>query len=194
MFRKPLFILLLFVSCNPIPISDLMPLSGPEQNAEVVDFIPAVQPFVNEGCNTRWDNLSAIVDQNGEITYFTELPDYTPDVNDLDKNRFQFIYQVRNPWYGIFEEEEIYAHLQTGWYMLPISDYGNLTCEGLQEIRIWVKDKRTGAWYMNSQICWVAVLCQNQTECDYGYTFDQIEFVDYQSGFLYLTEGPISNN
>ena len=39
----------------------------------VPDFIPALQPFVNEGCQTAWDNLSAIIDTTGEVIYFINL-------------------------------------------------------------------------------------------------------------------------
>jgi hypothetical protein len=160
----------------------------------IPDFVPALQPFVNEGCNTAWDNLSGIVNPDGSVTYFTWLPAYTADSTDYDKSRFTFIYQAKNPWFGIFEEEAPYAQIASpGWYTLPIDDYGNMTCEGLQEIRIWVLDELTGTWYMNSQVCWAAVLCNGQTECNQGYTFDQIEYTPYETGYVHKVEGPISS-
>ena len=158
------------------------------------DFVPALQPFVNEGCNTAWDNLSGIVNADGSVTYFINLPDWTADSTDYDKDRFTFIFQARNPWYGIFEGEEPYAQMASaGWYTLPIDDYGNMTCEGLQEIRIWVLDELTGRWYMNSQVCWAALLCNGQTECNQGYSFDQIEYTPYESGYQHLQAGNIVN-
>lgn len=158
----------------------------------IPDFIPALQPFVNEGCNTAWNNLSAIVNPDGSITYFTNLPDYTSDPFDYDKSRFTFIYQVQNPWYGIYPEENPYTMLQVNWYTLPIDDYGSLTCQGLQEVRTWVLDELTNKWYMNSQIVWAAVLCNGQGDCDQGWTFDQIEYTPYQSGYVHLVDGTIN--
>jgi hypothetical protein len=162
----------------------------------IPDFIPALQPFVNEGCQTAWDNLSAIVNPNGSVTYFTNLPDYTADPTDLDKDRFTFIFQAQNPWYGgPWDDgtEEPYAQISSaGWYTLPVDDYGNMTCEGLQEIRIWVLDELTNTWYMNSQVCWAALLCNGQTECNQGWSFDQIEYTPYTSGYVHQVDGPIS--
>lgn len=177
----------LLIGCNPTDPELLLLGDDPEPTP---DFVPALQPFVNEGCNTSWANASAIVGDG--IIYFEDLPDWTPDENDYDKSRFTFIFQARNPWYGVFEGENPYTYLQTGWYTLPIDDYGSLTCEGVQEVRIWVLDERTGNWYMNSQNCWAAVLCNGQTECTQGLTFDQIEYADYTSGYHYLHEGPIT--
>lgn len=166
-----------------------------DENGNIIpDFIPALQPFVNEGCQTAWDNLSAIVNEDGSVTYFINLPDYTPDSTDYDKSRFTFIYQVQNPWYGVYPEENPYTMLQVNWYTLPIDDYGNLTCEGLQEIRIWVLDELTGRWYMNSQVVWAAVLCNGQTECNQGWSFDQIEYTPYESGYVHLVDGSINEN
>jgi hypothetical protein len=164
-----------------------------EEGILIPDFIPALQPFVNEGCNTAWNNLSAIINTDGTLTYFIGLPDYTEDPLDYDKGRFTFIYQVRNPWYGQFQEEDPYTMLQVNWYTLPIDDYGSLTCEGLQEIRIWVLDELTNKWYMNSQVCWAAVLCNGQSPCNQGWTFDQIEYTPYESGYIHLVEGSIVN-
>jgi hypothetical protein len=166
-----------------------------DENGNIIpDFIPALQPFVNEGCNTAWDNLSAIVNEDGSLSYFINLPDYTPDSTDYDKSRFTFIYQVQNPWYGIYPEENPYTMLQVNWYTLPIDDYGTLTCQGLQEIRIWVLDELTGRWYMNSQVVWAAVLCNGQTDCDQGWSFDQIEYTPYESGYIHLVDGSINEN
>lgn len=169
-----------------------------DENGNVIpDFVPALQPFVNEGCNTAWDNLSGIVNVDGSVTYFINLPDYTADSTDYDKSRFIFIYQSRNPWFGsIWDDgsEGPYAQIAgAGWLTLPIDDYGNMTCEGLQEIRIWVLDELTGRWYMNSQVCWAALLCNGQTECNQGYSFDQIEYTPYQSGYQHLHAGSIVN-
>lgn len=165
-----------------------------DENGNVIpDFVPAVQPFVNEACNTAWDNLSAIVEPNGSVIYFINLPDYTADSTDYDKDRFTFIYQVKNPWFGQFPEEEPYTMLQVNWYMLPIDDYGNLTCSGLQEIRIWVYDELTNRYFMNSQVVWAAVLCNGQGDCTQDYTFDQIEYTPYQSGYQHLQAGSIVN-
>jgi hypothetical protein len=162
----------------------------------IPDFIPALQPFVNEGCQTAWDNLSAIIDTTGQVIYFITLPDYTPDTTDYDKSRFTFLYQAQNPWYQSSWDdgtEEPYALIASaGWYTLPIDDYGNMTCQGLQEIRIWVLDELTGTWYMNSQICWAALLCNGQSDCDQGWTFDQIEYTPYESGYVHMVNGPIS--
>ena len=167
-----------------------------DENGNIIpDFIPAIQPFVNEGCQTSWDNLSAIINPDGSITYFTWLPDYTEDPTDYDKGRFTFIYQARNPWFGVFDGEEPYAQIGgAGWYMLPIDDYGSMTCQGLQEIRTWVLDELTGTWYMNSQVCWAGFLCNGQTECNQGYSFDQIEYTPYESGYIYMQPTPITNN
>jgi hypothetical protein len=178
-------------------VEDVVPINTDEilydENGNIIpDFIPALQPFVNEGCNTAWDNLSAIVNEDGSLSYFINLPDYTPDSTDYDKSRFTFIYQVQNPWYGLYPEENPYTMLQVNWYTLPIDDYGNLTCQGLQEIRIWVLDELTGRWYMNSQIVWAAVLCNGQGDCDQGWTFDQIEYTPYQSGYVHLVDGTIN--
>ena len=160
----------------------------------LVDFIPAIQPFVNEGCETSWDNLSAIINADGSLIYFTSLPDYTSNPNDLDKSRFTFIYQSRNPYYGLFEGEEPYAQIGgSGWMMLPIDDYGSMTCNGLQEIRIWVLDEVTGAWYMNSQVCWAGYLCNGQGDCNQGWSFDQIEFTTYEQGYIHLSPVAINN-
>ena len=194
-----LLLLTAFSSCSPDPdltFNSLMPPPDPlytEDGQIIPDFIPCVNPFVNEGCGTSWANTSAIVLPDGELVYFVNLPDHTDDENDLDKSRFTFIYQVRNPWFGIFEDEEPYAHLQTNWYTLPINDYGNLVCEGLQELRIWVLDELTGTWYMNSQIVWVAVLCNGQDFCDHGFSFDQIEYTPYDGGYLHISPTSISN-
>jgi hypothetical protein len=158
----------------------------------IPDFIPALQPFLNEACQTAWDNISAIVNPDGTVTYFTDLPDWTPDPNDYDKDRFQFIIQCKNPWYGVYEGESPYTMMQVGWYTLPVNDYGTLTCSGLQEIRLWVHDELTGADYFNSQVCYAVVLCNGQGECNQGYTFDQIEFVPYDGGYQFLTTTPYS--
>lgn len=164
----------------------------------IPDFIPAVQPQINEACNTAWDNLSGIINPDGTITYFINLPDYTPDTTDYDKDRFTFIYQAQNPWFGSQWDdgtEEPYAQIGgAGWYMLPVDDYGSMTCSGLQEIRIWVLDELTGRWYMNSQVCYAAILCNGQGDCDQGWTFDQIEYTPYESGYIYLQPGIINNN
>lgn len=164
-----------------------------ENGNAIPDFIPALQPFVNEGCNTAWDNLSAIVNPDGTLTYFTSLPDYTPEPNDLDKDRFTFIYQAQNPYYGMFEDEMPYAQIAgAGWYMLPIDDYGSMTCNGLQEIRIWVLDELTGTWFMNSQVCWAGYLCNGQGDCNQDWSFDQIEYTTYDSGYIHLSTTSIS--
>jgi len=161
----------------------------------IPDFVPALQPFVNEGCNTAWDNLSAIVEPDGSIIYYIALPDYTPDSTDYDKSRFTFIYQAQNPWFGEFDDEPAYAQIAgPGWYMLPIDDYGSMTCNGLQEIRIWVLDELTGTWFMNSQVCWAGYLCNGQSDCDQGWSFDQIDYATYDSGYIHMTTGQISNN
>jgi len=167
-----------------------------DENGNVIpDFVPALQPFVNEGCNTAWDNLSGIVNVDGSVTYFINLPDYTDDPTDYDKSRFTFIYQAKNPWFGIFADEPPYAQIAgASWYTLPIDDYGIMTCQGLQEIRTWVLDELTGTWYMNSQVCWAAVLCNGQGDCNQGYTFDQIEYTPYESGYVHLQPGGIVNN
>lgn len=165
-----------------------------DENGNIIpDFIPALQPFVNEGCQTAWDNLSAIVNTDGSVTYFTNLPDYTADSTDYDKSRFTFIYQVKNPWYNVYPDEDPYTMLQVNWYTLPIDDYGNLTCEGLQEVRTWVLDELTDRWYMNSQVVWAALLCNGQTECNQGYNFEEIEYTPYQSGYQHLQIGNIVN-
>jgi hypothetical protein len=153
----------------------------------IPDFVPALQPYLHEACETAWDNVSAIINTDGSITYFTDLPDWTPDSTDYDKDRFQFIIQCKNPWYGVYEGEAPYTMMQVGWYTLPVDDYGTLTCSGLQEIRLWVHDKVTGADYFNSQVCYAVVLCNGQAECNQGYTFDQIEFTPYDGGYQFLT-------
>ena len=206
------FLLLLLTACTPstwfedIPQQvqnqnsvDQVPPMLPQdilydENGNVIpDFIPALQPFVNEGCNTAWDNLSAIVEPNGQVIYFIGLPDYTPDSTDYDKSRFTFIFQSRNPWYGIFPEENPYTMMKVNWYTLPIDDYGSLTCQGVQEIRTWVLDELTGRWYMNSQICWAALLCNGQGDCpDNGWTINDVEYTPYQAGYIHLVDGSIS--
>jgi hypothetical protein len=210
-----LFLVLILASCTPLEWDDMINTASTnatnqtlvdqtppilpqniqyDENGNVIpDFVPAVQPFVNEACNTAWDNLSAIVEPNGSVIYFINLPDYTADSTDYDKDRFTFIYQVKNPWFGQFPEEEPYTMLQVNWYMLPIDDYGSLTCSGLQEVRIWVYDELTNRYFMNSQVVWAAVLCNGQGDCDQGYSFDQIEYTPYQSGYTYLQAGSIVN-
>jgi len=165
-----------------------------DENGNLIpDFVPALQPFVNEGCNTAWDNVSAIVNPDGSLTYFMSLPDWTADTTDYDKSRFTFIFQAQNPWYGIYEGEDPYAQIASAsWYTMPIDDYGNMTCEGLQEIRIWVLDNVTGQWYMNSQVCWAALLCNGQGSCNQGWSFDQIEYTPYTGGYLHTVTGPIT--
>lgn len=153
----------------------------------IPDFVPALQPYLHEACQTAWDNVSAIVNPDGTLTYFTDLPDWTPDPNDYDKDRFQFIIQCKNPWYGVYEGENPYTMMQVGWYTLPVNDYGTLTCSGLQEIRLWVHDELTGTDYFNSQVCYAVVLCNGQGECNQGYTFDQIEFTPYDPGYNFLS-------
>ena len=205
--KKLLLPLLLLVGCTPdylmmpsdpsefeLSQSQVNTLLYNENGQLLLDFIPAIQPFVNEGCNTAWDNLSAIVNPDGSLVYFINLPAYTESPTDLDKSRFTFIYQARNPWFGVFPEEEPYAQIAgAGWYTLPIDDYGNMTCQGLQEIRTWVLDELTGQWYMNSQVCWAGFLCKGQSECNQGWTFDQIEYTPYTEGYLHLSSTPISN-
>ena len=182
-----LIFVLLFMGCTPQEPEML--LGGPDDPEAIPDIIPAVQPFVNEGCNTAWDNLSAIVDAEGNVTYFEDLPEYTSDPFDYDKSRFTFVYQARNPWYGVYEDENPYARMQTGWKMLPIDDYGVLTCQGLQELRTWILDENTDRWYMNSQVVLASLLCNGQDDCDQGYGFAEIEFVQYEPGYLYLQDG-----
>ena len=169
-----------------------------DENGNIIpDFIPALQPFLTEACNTNWANLSAIIEPDGTIIYFTSLPDYTSDSTDYDKSRFTFIYQAQNPWFeSPWDDgtEEPYAQIAgAGWYMLPVDDYGNMTCSGLQEIRIWVLDELTGTWYMNSQVCYAAILCNGQGDCDQGWTFDQIEYTPYEPGHIYIQSGIITN-
>lgn len=202
-----LIISVLFVSCSQdfwmepaapssfeVSESQVNTLLYNEDGQLLLDFVPAVQPFVNEGCNTAWDNLSAIINPDGSLVYFINLPAYTESPTDLDKARFTFIYQARNPWFGMFPEEEPYAQIAgAGWYMLPIDDYGSMTCQGLQEIRTWVLDELTGQWYMNSQICWAAFLCKGQSECNQGWSFDQIEFTPYEPGYVHMSTVPINN-
>jgi hypothetical protein len=206
--KKLLLPLLLLLGCTPdylmmpsnpsefeLSQSQVNTLLYNENGQLLLDFIPALQPFVNEGCQTAWDNISAIVNPDGSLVYFTNLPTYTESPTDLDKSRFTFIYQAQNPWFGVFPEEEPYAQIAgAGWYTLPIDDYGNMTCQGLQEIRIWVLDEVTNQWYMNSQVCWAALLCNGQSDCDQGWSFDQIEFTSYQSGYVHLSNVPINNN
>jgi hypothetical protein len=205
--KKLLLPLLLLVGCAPdylmmpsdpsefeLSQSQVNTLLYNENGQLLLDFIPALQPFVNEGCQTAWDNISAIVNPDGSLVYFINLPAYTESPTDLDKSRFTFIYQARNPWFGVFPEEEPYAQIAgAGWYTLPIDDYGNMTCQGLQEIRTWVLDELTGQWYMNSQVCWAGFLCKGQSECNQGWTFDQIEYTPYTEGYLHLSSTPISN-
>lgn len=166
-----------------------------EDSIEIVDFVPALQPFVNEGCNTAWDNVSGIVRPDGSMIYFMNLPDWTPDSLDYDKDRFMFIFQVRNPYYGVYPGEAPYKQIASaGWLTMPVDDYGTLTCKGIQEVRTWVMDKVTGRWYMNSQICWAAVLCNGQTPCpDIGYGVEDVEYTPYEFGYFHLMEGSISN-
>ena len=163
------------------------PVMTTSEGIVIPDFVPALQPFLNEACNTAWDNLSAIVEPDGTVIYFIDLPDYTEDPLDYDKSRFTFIFQSRNPWYGIFPDENPYSMMASpGWYTLPVDDYGNMTCQGLQEIRIWVYDELTETYYMNSQVCWAAVLCNGQGDCDQGYSFDQIEYTPYVGGYQHI--------
>jgi hypothetical protein len=158
----------------------------------IPDFVPALQPYLHEACETAWDNISAIINPDGSITYFTDLPDYTEDSLDYDKNRFEFSIQSLNPWYGQDGDSSLYTLMQVGWYTLPVDDYGNLTCSGLQEIRIWVRDKVTGQWYFNSQVCYAVILCNGQTDCNQGYSYDQIEYTSYEPGYIYSVNYPYS--
>jgi hypothetical protein len=164
-----------------------------ENGNEILDIIPTVQPFINEGCQTAWDNLSAIVNSNGQITYMYLLPDYTPTSNDLDKQRFQFFYQVQNQWFGLFDGEEPYTLLGSPTFQLmAIDTYGDQVCQGLQEIRIWVHDELTDKWYMNSQVVLASFLCGGQMDCGQGWEFDDLEYTPYTSGYLFMVDGPIS--
>ena len=94
-----LFLVLILASCTPLEWDDMINTASTnatnqtlvdqtppilpqniqyDENGNVIpDFVPAVQPFVNEACNTAWDNLSAIVEPNGSVIYFINLPDYT---------------------------------------------------------------------------------------------------------------------
>lgn len=158
----------------------------------IPDFVPALQPYLHEACNTAWDNASAIINPDGTITYFVDLPEYTEDSLDYDKNRFEFSIQCKNPWYGIYDGEQPYTLMQVGWYTLPVNDYGFLTCSGLQEIRLWVRDRVTGQWYFNSQVCYAVILCNGQGECNQGYSYDQIEYSPYDPGYIYAVSGSYS--
>lgn len=41
-----------------------------DNGVQIPDFIPALQSFVNEGCQTAWDNLSGIRTPDGDTFNF----------------------------------------------------------------------------------------------------------------------------
>ncbi len=160
--------------------------------ANALDLVPAVNPFINEACATTWDNLTAVVG-NGNPNYFLNWPEWTADPNDVnDKSRYTFFWEVKTPSDWPEADSLPYTLLEIGWYLLPISDYGNtgLVCMGLQELRCWIYDEYTQVWYFNSQIVNASVLCDEQEDCNNGFTFDQLEYADYGAGFQYDTISP----
>lgn len=167
--------------CNKVK-SSLKIVLYDDQGNEIPDFTPSVQPFLNEACNTAWDNLS-FIRYNNQQFYFTNLPDYTSNINDVDKSRFTFIYQVRSPY-----PDEEYMILQVGWKMLPVSDYGNLSvvCSGQQELRIIVYDELTNSYFINNQVVRAVVLCNNQEECNQGYEIFDIEYTDNSTNYNFF--------
>jgi len=160
--------------------------------ANAVDFVCGVNPFVNESCfQTTWDNLSAVM-IDGLPNYFLNWPEWTADPTDLDKNRFQFFWEVKTPSDWPEADSIPYTLLEVGWMLQPINAYGNtgLVCTGLQELRCLVRDNNTGVWYGNSQVCNASVLCDGQSDCGQGYTFEDLQYVDYTAGFMYVIDAP----
>jgi len=155
-----------------------------------IDFAPGCNPFVNESCfQTTWDNLSAVM-IDGLPNYFLNWPEWSADSTVLHKNRFQFFWEVKTPTSWPEADSIPYTLLEVGWYLLPINDYGNMgvVCEGLQELVCIVRDNYTGVWYNNSQVVNANVLCNGQGMCGQGYDFNQLEYVDYTAGFLYVSD------
>lgn len=157
--------------------------------AGAVDFVPAVNSFINEGCNTTWDNLSAIVG-NGNPNYFMTWPEWTADTSDYDKNRFAFFWEVKTPSDWPESDTVPYTLLEIGYYLLPLASYGNtgMICEGVQELRCWVRDNQTGQWYFNSQNAHAAYLCEVYGSCNNTLTLDDLEYANYQAGFLNVSD------
>lgn len=144
--------------------------------AQTLDFVPAVQPFINEACMTVHDNLSGVW-LDGELVYWPDIPRYTEDPGDVDQDRFTFFFELIHPQTGTFQL------LQVGSYLRPFNDYGDATCYGIQELKIWVLDEVTDQWYFNSQVITDSFLCADQPECDYGYSVFDVEFADYSQNY-----------
>lgn len=149
----------------------------------ILDFIPAVNPMINEACNTRWDNLSAIRNEDGSLTYWSSIPDYLPE--GIHKNRFQFFWEVPSPWQGESFISEGWAMLDNSSYLLEITAYGNtgLVCVGVQPLRVWVKDKVTEQWYRNDMVVNASLLCHGQADCNNGYSYFDITYADYTGDY-----------
>lgn len=195
---KTIYVILLaiFCSCTQtdtdlLPFNNSAPQPAATQEDPLLDIVPCVNPLINEACQTSWNNLSAIANSDGTLTYFYDLPEHSE--TGIAKDRFQFFYHVINPYFGQYEGESQYAPLGSPTFELAgLANYGTQLCSGLQELRIWVHDEQTDAWYFNSQVCSAAFICNNEQECDFGYTFDQIEYGDYSAGYQYLVDGSIS--
>lgn len=157
--------------------------------AGALDIVPGWNSFINEACETTWDNLTAIR-VNNQWTFWSQLPEWTADPNDLDKQRFDFFWYVKTPSDWPEVDSLPYTQLEIGWYLLPVTDYGNtgLVCEGTQELVCWIKDTNTGAWYKNSLLSQASFLCNDAGPCENEYTVDQVQYANYQPGFLYYTE------
>jgi hypothetical protein len=151
----------------------------------VRDIVPAYQPFLNEACNTAWTNLTAVVNTGVNPSYIQNWPAYTNTVDDVDKSRYTFIAMVDDPYET---DPTILAHLQVGWYMLPVDNYGGIVCEGEQVLHCFIFDELTEVWYYNQQVVRAGVLCQAQAICEYGYTVVDVDYVPYTTGYLYLTD------
>jgi hypothetical protein len=191
------FLVVFFCACTQGAQIDLVPFNNNEpqpallQEDPLLDIVPCVNPLINEACQTSWSNLSAIVNADGTLTYFYQLPEHSE--TEIAKDRFQFFYQVINPYFGQYADESQYTPLGSPTFELAgLSTYGTQLCSGLQELRIWLHDEYTGAWYFNSQVCWAGFICANDQQCDYGYNFDQIEYTNYAGGYQFLVDGPIS--
>ena len=156
-----------------------------------LDIVPGWNSFINEACETTWDNLTA-VRVNDAWVYWSQIPVWTPDPNDIDQDRFTFFWEVANPYDEIdwSASDTSLTILEVGSYLLPVSDYGNMgqVCEGTQLLKCIIIDEITGVRYENTLISQASLLCGGQGSCDFGYDVTQVQYANYTPGFLYVVE------
>lgn len=172
------------------------PTGTMNMRSEVLDIVPAWNSFINEGCNTTWDNLTAIRVNNSWL-WWSQIPEWTADPEDIDRQRFTFFWEVANPYNEIdpLATDPTRTRLETGWYLLPVSHYGNQgqVCMGTQKLHLLILDELTGTWYRNEMITQASYLCGGQSDCDFGFSVLDVQYANYQTGFLYVVDTPVFN-